>query len=70
MRSFKEGGAYIAIRAGVPVVPLVLIGTRKLLPYGAGVVLSGDVTLRILKPIETSQLSLKIEARSRIKYAA
>ena len=59
MRAFKEGGAYIAIRAGVPVVPLVLIGTRKLLPYGAGVVLSGDVTLRILKPIETSQMSLK-----------
>ena len=59
MRAFKEGGAYIAIRAGVPVVPLVLIGTRKLLPYGAGVVLSGDVTLRILQPIETSQLSLK-----------
>jgi 1-acyl-sn-glycerol-3-phosphate acyltransferase len=59
MRPFKEGGAYIAIRAGVPVVPLVLIGTRKLLPYGAGVVLSGDATLRILKPIETSQLSLK-----------
>jgi len=59
MQAFKEGGAYIAIRAGVPVVPLVLIGTRKLLPYGAGVVLSADVTLRILKPIETSQLSLK-----------
>jgi 1-acyl-sn-glycerol-3-phosphate acyltransferase len=59
MRPFKEGGAYIAIRAGVPVVPLVLIGTRKLLPYGAGVVLSGNATLRILKPIETSQLSLK-----------
>jgi hypothetical protein len=37
----------------------VLIGTRKLLPYGAGVVQPGDVTLRILKPIETSQLSLK-----------
>jgi 1-acyl-sn-glycerol-3-phosphate acyltransferase len=59
IRPFKEGGAYIAIRAGVPVVPLVLIGTRKLLPYGAGVVLSGDVTLHILKPIETSHLSLK-----------
>lgn len=40
-------------------MPLALIGTRKLLRYGAGVVLSGEVTLRILKPIETSQLSLK-----------
>ncbi len=59
LQEFKEGGAYIAIRAGVPVVPIVLIGTRNVLPYGAGIVKSGDVTLRILEPIETRQLSLK-----------
>ena len=63
LQPFKEGGAYIAIRAGVPVVPLVLIGTRKILPYGAGIVQPGEVTLRILKPIETSQLSLKDRGR-------
>ena len=59
LRPFKEGGAYIAIRAGVPVVPLVLIGTRKVLPYGSGLIQPGEVTLRILKPIDTKQLSLK-----------
>ena len=59
LRSFKEGGAYIGIRAGVPLVPVILIGTREVLPFGSGVVLSGDVTLRILKPIETSSLTLK-----------
>lgn len=56
---FKEGGAYIAIRAGVPVVPMVMIGTREVLPFGGGVVLSGAVTLRILKPVETAGLTLK-----------
>lgn len=59
LRPFKEGGAYIAIRAGVDVVPMVLIGTREILPFGSGVVESGRVTLRILKPIATSQLMLK-----------
>jgi 1-acyl-sn-glycerol-3-phosphate acyltransferase len=59
LRPFKEGGAYIAIRAGAPIVPLVMMGTRQILPYGAGVVLSGEVTLRVLPPIETSQLTLK-----------
>jgi 1-acyl-sn-glycerol-3-phosphate acyltransferase len=59
LQPFKEGGAYIAIRAGVPVVPLVFVGTREVLPYGSGVIQSGTVTLRILKPIETKQLSLK-----------
>jgi 1-acyl-sn-glycerol-3-phosphate acyltransferase len=59
LRKFKEGGAYIAIRAGVPIVPLAIIGTRKILPYGSGVVESGRVVLRILKPIETGSLALK-----------
>ena len=43
LRSFKEGGAYMAIRAGVPIVPLVLLGGRNVLPYGAGVVKSGKI---------------------------
>lgn len=59
LRPFKEGGAYIAIRAGVEAVPLVMIGTREILPFGAGIVQPGSVTLRILKPIPTSQLTLK-----------
>jgi 1-acyl-sn-glycerol-3-phosphate acyltransferase len=59
LQPFKEGGAYIAIRAGVPVVPVAISGTRELLPWGSGIVRSGCVKLRILKPIETMHLSLK-----------
>src|SRR5579875_1187826 len=59
LRPFKEGGAYMAIRAGAPVVPTILIGTRPILPYGSGVVVPGEVTLRILPPIETSSLTAK-----------
>lgn len=59
LNPFKEGGAYIAIRAGVPVVPLAIIGTREILPYGGGVPLGGIVTLRILEPIQTTTYSLK-----------
>jgi len=59
LQPFKEGGAYIAIKAGVPVVPVALIGTRDILPMGAAVVHSGRVTLRLLKPIPTNQLTLK-----------
>ena len=59
LRPFKEGGAYIAIRAGVPLIPVVLIGTREVLPFGGGIVKPGHVTLRILKPIPTTDLTLK-----------
>lgn len=56
---FKEGGAYIAIRAGIPIVPLVLVGTREVLPFGGAVVQSGCVTLRVLPPIDTRSMTLK-----------
>lgn len=59
LRPFKEGGAYIAIRAGVSVIPLVIIGTREVLPFGSGAVEPGLVTLRILPPISTKQMTLK-----------
>ena len=63
LRAFKEGAVYIAIKAGVPLVPMTLIGTREVLPFGSGVVLPGEVTLRVLPPIATSSLTLKDRGR-------
>jgi 1-acyl-sn-glycerol-3-phosphate acyltransferase len=59
LQPFKEGAAYIAIRAGVPAVPIAIIGTERILPFGSGVVVPGRVTLRILPPIDTTELTLK-----------
>jgi 1-acyl-sn-glycerol-3-phosphate acyltransferase len=63
LQPFKEGGAYIAIRAGVPLVPVAIIGSREILPYGAAIVRAGSVTLRILEPIPTATLTLKDRGR-------
>jgi 1-acyl-sn-glycerol-3-phosphate acyltransferase len=35
LRSFKNGGFYAAVRAGVPVVPVALEGTHRLMKKGA-----------------------------------
>ena len=51
MGPFTEGAAYIAIKAGVPLVPLTLVGTRAILPYGSGFPRSGRVRMLIGKPI-------------------
>jgi 1-acyl-sn-glycerol-3-phosphate acyltransferase len=59
MREFKEGPAYIAIKAGVPAVPVGLSGTRQVLPMGSVVVQPGRVTLRIGEPIATAGLSVQ-----------
>jgi len=59
MRPFMEGAAYIAIRAGVPLVPVGLIGTREVLPYGSGTMRGGPVTMRIGDPILTGQATIR-----------
>jgi 1-acyl-sn-glycerol-3-phosphate acyltransferase len=58
LREFKEGAAYIAIKAGVPVVPMALSGMRELLPMKSIHLRSGRVTLRIGKPIPTTGMTL------------
>ena len=58
LREFKEGAAYIAIKSGVPAVPMALIGMREKLPMGSIHLRSGRVVLRIGKPIPTKDLKL------------
>jgi 1-acyl-sn-glycerol-3-phosphate acyltransferase len=63
LAAFKEGAAYIAIRAGVSLVPIALKGTREVLPFGSGHVRSGLVTMRIGEPIPTDQVQLHDRGR-------
>ena len=63
LAAFKEGAAYIAIRAGVPLVPIALKGTREVLPFGSGEVRAGSVTMRIGDPIPTDQIQLRDRGR-------
>ena len=58
LREFKEGAAYIAIKAGVPVVPVAIVGLRELLPMGSGHIRGGRVTVQVGDPIPTAGLKL------------
>jgi 1-acyl-sn-glycerol-3-phosphate acyltransferase len=57
LREFKEGPAYVAIKAGVPVVPVALIGLRELLPMGSAHLKSGNVLIRVGCPIPTQGMA-------------
>jgi len=63
MRPFKEGAAYIAIKAGVPVVPIGLLHTREVLPMHTLIIRPGTVELHVGDPILTSELTLKDRGR-------
>jgi 1-acyl-sn-glycerol-3-phosphate acyltransferase len=58
LQEFKEGAAYIAIKAGVPIIPVAIGGTLQVLPMGSAVVRPGPVSLRLGDPIPTAGLSL------------
>lgn len=55
---FKQGFAYLAIKSGVPVVPLGIAGTREILPMGSAYVRGGVARMRIGDPIPTEDLNI------------
>jgi 1-acyl-sn-glycerol-3-phosphate acyltransferase len=57
LQPFREGAAYIAIKAGVPIVPVALKGTIDVLPMHSVHVHPGHVVLRIGVPIPTAGLT-------------
>jgi len=63
MRPFREGAAYIAIKAGVPAVPIALINTRGILPMGSALVRGGEIELHVLDPIETTGMTPRDRGR-------
>ena len=56
---FKEGAAYVAIKSGLNIIPMALLGTREAMPMHAFTVRGGDVTIRIGDPISTEGLTTK-----------
>ena len=54
---FKKGGFYMAVEAGVPVVPVAIKHTDGLMGKGTGVARPGTAEMVVLPPIETAGLT-------------
>jgi len=57
LQEFKDGAAFLAIRAQIPVVPMATIGMRSILPIHSLTFHGGHVTLRIGEPISTKGMT-------------
>lgn len=55
LQDFQIGAFIIALKAKIPIVPIVIHGTGKALPKGRLMVQPGEVSLRILPPIFIDQ---------------
>ena len=58
LHDFKDGAAYLAIKAQAPLVPLALLGSREILPMGSATIRHGKVRLVVGDPIPTAGLTL------------
>ncbi len=54
IKSFKKGGFVMAVDSGVPIVPIVIRGTREIMTKGRLRINPGDVRMEIKDPIDTS----------------
>jgi 1-acyl-sn-glycerol-3-phosphate acyltransferase len=55
VQAFKRGGVSLALRAGIPIVPMSVSGTRKFLPRGCAVIRPvGRVRIVLAEPIPTA----------------
>jgi 1-acyl-sn-glycerol-3-phosphate acyltransferase len=56
---FKKGAFYMAIEAGVPLVPVAMKNTDELMGKGTGRAKSGVIDMVILPPVDTSNPAFK-----------
>jgi 1-acyl-sn-glycerol-3-phosphate acyltransferase len=59
LQDFRDGAFFLAIKSGAPILPVALIGTYEMLPFGSGFMKPGPVTMRIGHPVETADRHVK-----------
>ena len=57
LHEFKAGAMVLAIKSGVPIVPVAIIGTFGILPKGSLLMNPGMVQIRVGQPISTKNSS-------------
>jgi 1-acyl-sn-glycerol-3-phosphate acyltransferase len=56
---FKRGAAHLAVKAGLPLLPIGIAGTFRILPRGSWEIQSGPVVVSVGEPIDVSGRTLR-----------
>jgi len=59
LQEFKRGAVVMAIKAGVPIVPMVCAGAQKVMEKKSLVIRPGLITVEFLEPIDASAYSFE-----------
>jgi 1-acyl-sn-glycerol-3-phosphate acyltransferase len=57
LQPFKRGAFSLAVKAGVPIVPLIINGTFKIMPKGSLEIKSANISVIVEQPISTEGIS-------------
>ena len=57
LHKFKKGGFKLAIQAGVPIIPITIIGSRRILPPEEIIFRPGQMDMYVDEPIPTKDLT-------------
>jgi 1-acyl-sn-glycerol-3-phosphate acyltransferase len=63
MRPFQRGGFLLALRSGLPILPVAIVGTYDVFRAGAKRVTPGLVTIKVGTPIPTEGLMVRDKDR-------
>jgi len=58
LQEFKKGAVMMAIKAGVPIVPMACSGAQHIMEKGSLLIHPGDILVEFLEPIDASKYSL------------
>ena len=62
VRPFKQGMFHLAIKAGVPIVPVSIIGASKIMPKRKLLVKPGRITMVIDRPVDVTGYTIESRA--------
>lgn len=65
----RSGLGYLALNSGVPVIPVAMLGTRKMMPPGTSYLRPAKIHVRIGKPMTFSDLSGVAPGKARREVA-
>lgn len=66
---FKKGPFFLAMEAGVPVVPVSIAGANRLLPKGSASLKGGTVTVKFHAPLDPTNHSNKEDLMTAVRSA-
>ena len=74
LQEFKKGAVMMAIKAGVPIVPMACSGAHRIMEKNSLVIHPGEIVVEFLEPIDASKYSLEerdiLNERLRMAMAA